>query len=265
MINTKPTVTAINAFNDNYIWAISNKHNNNVALVDPGDADVCITFLQQHNVKLSDILITHHHSDHIGGVKKLLQYAKNKNWKVTVYGPATENISHLDITLEESDVVKLTAVNCQFNVFDLPGHTKGHIAYYTNDLLFCGDTLFSAGCGRVFEGTPEQMYQSLCKLATLPDHTLIYCAHEYTQANVAFALAVEPNNVELQNYAELVKESRNQNKATIPSNIGLERQINPFLRSHELTIKKAADNYSKQKTCSDSDVFTAIRAWKDNV
>jgi len=268
MTQAHPMVTAIKAFNDNYIWAIAdqsaNQHRDKIALVDPGDALVCIDYLQKHDLVLTAILITHHHSDHVGGIKKLLEYAKNKAWPVTVYGPANENIAQLDVRLKENDTVSLAELNCQFTVLDLPGHTKGHIAYYNQDVLFCGDTLFSGGCGRLFEGTPEQMHQSLTKLANLAADTLIYCAHEYTQANLAFALAVEPNNSDLDDYIEQVNKKRQNNHATIPSNIGLELKINPFLRCHEQSIKLAAQNYSKQAPKTDSEVFTSIRAWKDN-
>jgi len=264
MANNQQMVTAINAFNDNYIWAISSQANNNIALVDPGDALVCIAYMKQHNAVLSAILITHHHKDHVGGIKELLEYAKGKGWPVTVYGPASENIKLLDVTLKENDTVSLTELNCQFTVLDLPGHTKGHIAYHNDKVLFCGDTLFSGGCGRIFEGTAEQMHHSLTKLAQLASETLIYCAHEYTQANLAFALAVEPTNNALHNYVEVVNNKRQQNQATIPSNIAQELQVNPFLRCHERSIKQAAQAYSKQDQACESEVFSVIRAWKDN-
>lgn len=264
MANSSHTVTEIKAFNDNYIWAISGQNNDKITLVDPGDAAVCIKYLEQNNVILTAILITHHHRDHVGGIKRLLEYAKAKAWPVTVYGPANENIAQLDVTLKENDTVSLTELDCQFTVLDLPGHTKGHIAYYNNQMVFCGDTLFSGGCGRLFEGTPEQMHQSLSKLANLSPDTLIYCAHEYTQSNLAFALAVEPNNSDLHHYIEKVTKKRQQNQATIPTNIAQELLINPFLRSHEPSIKLAAQTYSNQNQPSDSKVFSVIRGWKDN-
>ncbi|GAW97287.1 MULTISPECIES: hydroxyacylglutathione hydrolase [Colwellia] len=264
MSNTHHIVSAIKAFNDNYIWALASKNNDKIALVDPGDALVCIEYLQKNKLVLSAILITHHHRDHVGGIEKLLTYAKTKAWPVTVYGPANENIAQLDVTLKENDIVTLTELNCQLHILDLPGHTSGHIAYYNNDMLFCGDTLFSGGCGRLFEGTAEQMHSSLTKLANLPGNTLIYCAHEYTQANLAFALAVEPSNSDLHTYAEQVNLKRQQSQATLPSNIALERQINPFLRCHKASIKLAAQAYTNQSQSSDSEVFAAIRAWKDN-
>jgi len=264
MSKTQHSVTAIKAFNDNYIWAISSGINEKIALVDPGNAQVCIDYLQSNNLTLSAILITHHHSDHVGGIKKLLEFAQGESWTVTVYGPATEKIALLDVKLKENDTINLTELNCQFTILDLPGHTNGHIAYHNNELLFCGDTLFSGGCGRLFEGTPEQMHHSLSKLAGLSADTLVYCAHEYTQANLAFALTVEPNNTELNNYAEQVKSLRHKDKSTIPSTIKLERQINPFLRCHKQAIKLASESYSKQLQTSDSDVFSVIRAWKNN-
>ena len=257
-------VTAIKAFNDNYIWALANNNNEKIALVDPGDAAVCIEYIEANNLILSTILITHPHSDHVGGIEKLLEYAKTKSWSVAVYGPANERIAQLDVTLKENDIVTLAELNCQLNLLDLPGHTKGQIAYYNNDMVFCGDTLFSGGCGRLFEGTPEQMHNSLTKLANLPKNTLIFCAHEYTQANLAFALALEPKNSDLHSYAEQVKLKRQQKQATIPSNIGLERKINPFLRCQESSIIHAERAYTNQKKSSDSEVFAAIRAWKDN-
>ncbi|MBU2870838.1 hydroxyacylglutathione hydrolase [Colwellia sp. E2M01] len=271
-----PTVNVINAFNDNYIWVISHQNTNEIAIVDPGDADVCIAYLQKNNSVLSSILITHHHNDHIGGIAKLLAYAKDNAWPVTVYGPANDGIKQLDITLKENDIVTLASINCQFRVIDLPGHTHGHIAYFNESIvdggrksqpiLFCGDTLFSGGCGRVFEGTPKQMHHSLTKLAQLPSNTLVYCAHEYTQANLTFALAVDPENNELQTYVEAVKNKRQQHQATIPSNIALELTINPFLRCNTQTIKNAAQKFTNNHTSvqSEVDVFTVIRAWKDN-
>jgi hydroxyacylglutathione hydrolase len=262
--NTHPQVTAIKAFNDNYIWALASKINDNIALIDPGDASICIDYLQKNNLVLSAILVTHHHNDHVGGIKSLLDYAQEKLWPVTVYGPANENIAQLDVKLKENDTVNLTNLSYKFSVLDLPGHTKGHIAYHNEEMLFCGDTLFSAGCGRLFEGTPKQMHHSIAKLANLSDNTLVYCAHEYTQANLTFALAVEPSNRNLHNYAKQVDFLRQNEQATIPSTIGLERKINPFMRCNEDTIKLAAQEYSKTVQMSECDVFSVIRGWKNN-
>ncbi len=262
MPDNQPNVSAIKAFSDNYIWAISTK--NNLALVDPGDAQVCIEHIEKNNLVLSTILITHHHNDHIGGIDKLLAYAKTKCWTVTVYGPRNDNIAQLDVKLSENDTVILPEFNCEFTVIDLPGHTHGHIAYHNDKLLFCGDTLFSGGCGRIFEGTPTQMHQSLSKLAKLAGNTLVYCAHEYTLANLTFALAVEPKNAELHKYLEKVKLLRLNNQASIPTSIDIERQINPFFRCHTASVKQAAIKHSSSQQPSEIEVFATIRAWKDN-
>jgi len=262
-------VTAINAFSDNYIWAISSKntHSNKTILVDPGDAAVCIEFIEQGQLTLSAILITHHHPDHTGGIKELVAYCQEKQWPLTVYGPASENIPHCNVKLAEKDTVNLADINVNLQVIDLPGHTAGHIAYFVSDseqpALFCGDTLFSGGCGRLFEGTAKQMLHSLTKLANLPESTKVYCAHEYTQANLKFALVVEPQNEALLSYCKKVTGLRAKAATTIPSTIGLEKQINPFLRSHELAVQASAKRFASNTQATNLDTFTAIRSWKD--
>lgn len=275
-------VTALNAFSDNYIWAITNTNAHKTALVDPGDAAICIDFLEEHQLILSAILITHHHVDHTGGIKKLVEYCQQKHWSLTVYGPAHENIPCCDVKLVENDIVNLFDSSTNLLVIELSGHTAGHIAYFANDgftsdslvndnftnitiepALFCGDTLFSGGCGRLFEGTAEQMLHSLTKLTNLPESTKVYCAHEYTQANLKFALTVEPSNEVLINYSKKVSELRAQEKATIPTSIGIEKQINPFLRSHEKTIQASAMAFDKSTQANSIDTFTTIRRWKD--
>lgn len=269
--NSTINITAIKAFADNYIWAItnnsSNQNNNNAALVDPGDAVVCIDYLEQNQLVLNTILITHHHSDHTGGIKALIAYCQQKQWPLTIYGPANETIPHCDVKLTESDTVHLTEMLMSFQVIDLPGHTAGHIAYFSTDntepVLFCGDTLFSGGCGRLFEGSAEQMLNSLTKLAHLPENTQVYCAHEYTQANLKFALTVEPNNDVLINYSQRVNTLRANEQATIPTLIGLEKQINPFLRSHEQAIQTSAKQFDNNTQANNLDAFTTIRNWKD--
>lgn len=272
-------VTAISAFSDNYIWVIGNnkaeqEQNRNIVLVDPGDAQVCIDYLQSNQFNLVAILITHHHPDHVGGIKELVQYHQqyaNKNSVLNVYGPVNENIPYCTYKLVEGDLVTISELSLTFKIIDVPGHTSGHIAYYCsfedNDKnspwLFCGDTLFSGGCGRLFEGTPTQMLHSLNKLAALPDNTQIYCAHEYTLANLTFALAVEPNNKNLQNYMEEVQQLRKNNHSTIPTIMSLEKQINPFLRADKTEVQQAAQKYSQQTINSTVDCFSKIRAWKN--
>jgi len=261
---TPVNITPIKAFNDNYIWVITNKHM--AALVDPGDASVCIDFLEKNQLTLNSILITHHHSDHTGGINQLVDYCQQKQWPLTVYGPENENIPHCDVKLNESNTVTLDELNIDFRIIDLPGHTAGHIAYFAKDhtpILFCGDTLFSGGCGRLFEGSPEQMLNSLTKLADLPESTRVYCTHEYTQANLAFALTVEPNNQALVNYYNKVNELRSKGHATIPSTIQLEKQINPFLRCNEQSIQASAQQFATDTKATSQDTFTTIRRWKD--
>ncbi|WNC66950.1 hydroxyacylglutathione hydrolase [Thalassotalea nanhaiensis] len=257
-------VTAINAFSDNYIWCITNHASTNCSLVDPGDASVCIEFIKENNLTLRSILITHHHHDHVGGLPTLIDFAKQQGWPLTIYGPASENIKYLDVQLVEGDRVSLFDNNLNFSIIDLPGHTSGHIAYYGEDMLFCGDTLFSGGCGRLFEGTAKQMHNSLTKLVNLPDTTKAYCAHEYTLANLNFARTIEPNNGQLESYFNKVVTLREQEIATIPTTIGLEKQINPFLRSEQQEVINTAQQKSEQKLQSNVDVFAMIRTLKDN-
>jgi hydroxyacylglutathione hydrolase len=263
--NSPINITPIKAFSDNYIWALTNK--NVATLVDPGDADVCIEFLEKNQLVLNTILITHHHSDHTGGISALVDYCQQKQCSLTVYGPANEIIPHCDVQLKENDTVVIDELGLTLQIIDLPGHTAGHIAYFDNEhsspILFCGDTLFSGGCGRLFEGSPEQMLNSLTKLADLPEHTKVYCTHEYTQANLAFALTVEPNNQNLINYNNQVNGLRNQGDSTIPSTIQLEKQINPFLRCHKQSVQASARQFSPETSATAQGTFTTIRRWKD--
>ena len=261
---TNMKVSMIKAFSDNYIWAISSNLANNMALVDPGDADVCIEFIEQQQMQLSTILITHHHADHVGGINKLVNYCQSKQWPLTIYGPESESIPHCDVALNASHIVKLVDLDFEFEIIDLPGHTSGHIAYLSEDNLFCGDTLFSGGCGRLFEGTPSQMLNSLEKLSALPERTHVYCAHEYTQANLNFALTVEPCNSELVYYYNQVLQKREQGIATIPSSIMLEKKINPFLRCDKASLMTSASEFSGEEVNDKLQTFSIIRAWKDN-
>jgi len=261
---TNMKVSMIKAFSDNYIWAISSNTGNHMALVDPGDANVCIEFIEQEQMQLSTILITHHHADHVGGINTLVEYCKSKQWPLTIYGPEKEKIPHCDVALNEQNKVTLDDLALAFRVIDLPGHTSGHIAYLAEDNLFCGDTLFSGGCGRLFEGTPSQMLTSLEKLSALPERTRVYCAHEYTQANLIFALTVEPTNSELVHYYNQVLQLREQDIATIPTSIMLEKKINPFLRCASATLLASASEFSNNNVTDKLQAFSIIRAWKDN-
>lgn len=248
----------IPAFTDNYLWLL---HDGQKALVvDPGDAEPVRRALEQHGLKLESILVTHHHADHTGGVDEL----RNSTGAV-VYGPATENIPRPYVPLAGGDTI--TAVGTRFEIIDVPGHTAGHIAFYTPDvdgkpLLFCGDTLFSGGCGRLFEGTPAQMLASLDRLAALPGETVVCCTHEYTLSNLRFARAVEPDNAELAAYQAHCVALREQQRPTLPARMAQELLINPFLRTRQATIMAAARRFDASAR-NDETVFAAIRQWKN--
>ena len=251
-------VLHVDAFEDNYIWLITSQ-DNNVVIVDPGDADPVIEKVSGLNLKPIAILCTHHHYDHVGGVEELVNL-----YNIPAYGPEAENISAVNSPLKGGDQVNLPAIDTTFQVISVPGHTRGHIAYYGSDLLFCGDTLFSGGCGRLFEGTAEQMADSLAKFSALPGQTKVYCAHEYTLANLRFAQAVEPDNADIVEYVALTKARRNQNKPSLPSSLAQEKKINPFLRTHEPSVILAASHRSQQPLVSETEVFAEIRRWKDS-
>ena len=244
------------AFTDNYIWVI--QHGHYAAVVDPGDAEPVLRYLARHQLTLCAILNTHHHADHTGGNLALLA-----QYPVPVYGPARESIPGLTHPLRENDTVSLPELALEFSVIDVPGHTLGHIAYYGTDILLCGDTLFACGCGRLFEGTPAQMLNSLAKLAHLPTQTAVYCAHEYTLANIAFAMTLEPDNPALQQRARSEQIKRTNNQPTLPSNIGLELATNPFLRCDTQVLKSAAEHCSNQVLPDELAVFSAIRTLKN--
>lgn len=252
-------VLAVPAFQDNYLWLVHDGAH--VAVVDPGDAAPVLDALKAHRLSLSAILLTHHHADHVGGVPALL-----REYDVPVFGPAHEDIPQITQRLTEGDIIAVPDLRLRLDVFDVPGHTRGHIAYFSPDnaWLFCGDTLFAGGCGRLFEGTPEQMVASLTKLASLPDTTQIYCAHEYTLANLRFALEVEPDNSELTTRIKQEKAKRDQGLPTVPSTIGTEKATNPFLRFREPRIADrliAAGHLSDREPIA---VFAALRQWKNS-
>ncbi|BAJ02359.1 hydroxyacylglutathione hydrolase [Shewanella violacea] len=263
--SSKLKITALPAFNDNYIWIIAQDGNQSVYVVDPGDAQVVIDFLNIKQLQLAGILITHHHHDHTGGIAKLLAYAGHK---IEVYGPDNEEIDNLlnPISTQSSIQCQITLkrFNLSVDIIALPGHTLGHIGYLIAGELFCGDTLFSGGCGRLFEGTPQQMHASLMALSQLPSETRVYCAHEYTLANLDFALSVEPTNPELLRYHELCQDKRAKQVATIPSSIGTERNINPFLRCNTGTIKASVNQHFMKNVSDPVDTFALLRQWKDN-
>jgi hydroxyacylglutathione hydrolase len=214
-------------------------------------------------LSLTAILLTHHHPDHVGGVEALLRHVNDPNFPV--YGPSREEIAGVTVRLNEGDKVEIGAPQLSFDVLDVPGHTSGHIAYVEREQgwLFCGDTLFACGCGRLFEGTPAQMTDSLAKLAALPPETLVYCAHEYTVGNVRFALAAEPGNRALQARLAAEEEKRAQNKPTVPSTIGLEKQTNPFLRCAEPEILRGLQAGGRIDGSDPVAALAALREWKN--
>jgi hydroxyacylglutathione hydrolase len=252
-------VLHVRAFEVNYIWLIRGKSQGHVAIVDPGDAGPVLAALEQRRLKPAAVLCTHHHGDHVGGVEDIL-----KVYSIPVYGPARERIPTLTHRLEDGDHIKLAELELEFDVLDVPGHTAGHIAFAGGDLLFCGDTLFSAGCGRLFEGTAEQMHASLARLAALPESTRVYCGHEYTEANLRFAAAVEPDNAAIRDYRERARTLRRQDLPTLPSTIGLERRVNPFLRSTQAGVRRAAENQAGRALGPEVEVFAVVRRWKDS-
>ncbi|MCP1475663.1 hydroxyacylglutathione hydrolase [Pseudomonas sp. EB276 TE3739] len=250
-------ISALPAFTDNYIWLLQDHQTQRCAVVDPGDAAPVQAWLDAHpGWVLSDILITHHHHDHVGGVERLKAATGAK-----VYGPASESIPARDVALKDNDSVSV--LGWDFDVYAVPGHTLGHIAYYHHGLLFCGDTLFAAGCGRLFEGTPEQMYHSLSRLAGLPEDTLVYCTHEYTLSNLKFAAAVEPGNPHTAARLEKVIQQRQNGVMTLPSTLALEKLTNPFLRTSETLVTQKVDEREGAQNRAPSEVFAALRAWKD--
>jgi len=253
-------VRRIHAFDDNYIWLIGCENHPHVAIVDPGDADPVLDYLAQERLQPVAILITHHHGDHTGGVKELVA-----RYDIPVYGPAHERIPALTHPVAEGDNVTLEACGLTFQVLDTPGHTRGHVCYVGHHALFCGDTLFAAGCGRLFEGSPEQMYTSLEKIRALPDETQVYCAHEYTQANLAFAVVAEPGNAATRARLEAVRQLRADHRDTVPSQLGLEKETNPFLRSHVPSLIQAAAEFAGHPLSSPAEVFATVRYWKDTL
>ncbi len=247
-------ILLIPAFKDNYIWLLIS--GGRAAVVDPGDPAVVMEQLDRLGLQLETILITHHHADHQGGVAALLE-----RWQAEVFGPGNESITGCNRPLCGGETI--TVLGQQVSVMAVPGHTLGHLAYYLPGALFCGDTLFGAGCGRLFEGTPAQMSNSLAQIAALPEETLIYCAHEYTEANLRFAVAVEPLNVALGERVKRVAELRANGLSSVPSTLGDEKASNPFLRSGEPAVIAAALEHAAVDR-SNVAVFAAIRQWRNN-
>ena len=251
---------ALPAYTDNYIWML---HDGQRALVvDPGAAAPVIAALAEHHLELAAILVTHHHADHVGGIEELHAHLHGP-----VYGPRHERIPEPYLPLDDGD--RIEVLDMAFEVIDVPGHTSGHIAFFhaaeatSAPLLFCGDTLFSAGCGRLFEGTPAQMHASLARLASLPGDTRVCCAHEYTLSNLKFARAVEPANADVNDYTTWCRAQREEGRPTLPSSIARERRVNPFLRCDDPDVVKSARAHGAH---SDEPVavLAALRLWKND-
>lgn len=254
------TVTPIPAFNDNYIWLLHRQGTQRAVVVDPGQAEPVLDYLQTHGLILEAILVTHHHYDHIGGIKQLLA-----EQAVPVYGPDNPDIDSITVTVTEGDYV--TVLDQPFRVLEVPGHTLDHIAFasghLTQPMLFCGDSLFACGCGRLFEGSAEQMYQSLQKYMTLSEKTAIYPTHEYTLANIEFALAVEPQNQQLQDYQKRCHQLRDNGQPTLPTTLQKQLAVNPFLRSNEANVQENVAAHFGLTLTDPVEVFRYTRLWKD--
>lgn len=252
------SVNPLPALKDNYIWLLQDEHGR-AAVVDPGEPEPVFNALASNALELAAILVTHHHWDHTGGIQALLERTK-----VPVYGPAGERTPVAGLTRALQDGDRIEVLGETYEIIEIPGHTLGHIAYYGSGRLFSGDTLFSAGCGRVFEGQPAQMLDSLSRLASLPGSTQLYCGHEYTESNLSFASAVEPDNGDISAYLERVRSARGRGEPSLPSTLDLELRVNPFLRCREASVAKAAASHTGRELPTPAEVFAAVRGWKDH-
>ncbi|KAA3648946.1 MAG: hydroxyacylglutathione hydrolase [Proteobacteria bacterium] len=250
-------VTPIKAFTDNYIWAIHD--NQHCYVVDPGQAEPVNQFIADKQLSLSGILITHHHNDHVGGMVSLQQ-----RHQVPAWGPDDDRINGELQVVTEQNQVDLQALSVCLQVLFIPGHTISHIAFYNNDWLFCGDALFSLGCGRMFEGHPAMFVESLNKIKALPEHLAVYCGHEYTQDNCRFARALEPDSQALMEFCQQIKKLRAQQKPSLPSRLSTELKLNPFLRTADNDYQKLVQNHLKTPINDAITCFAALRQWKDN-
>jgi hydroxyacylglutathione hydrolase len=249
---------SISALQTNYIW-VKPDAKDHVLLVDPGDAQPVLDYLEQTQKRLSAIVLTHHHHDHVGGVSRLLDA-----YPVPVFGPKRARLSYISHPVDEGDRIALPGFETEAQVMGLPAHTLDHVAYYVDGMLFCGDTLFSAGCGRVFEGSMQQMHDALMRIRALPDDTVIYCAHEYTEDNLRFALTVLPDDAFLQQHQKRVAAQFQQEGITLPSTLAIEKEMNLFLRLSDTVLQQALSAHAGRPIQDTLDAFTVLRTWKDH-
>jgi len=246
------------ALKDNYIWILKNESSRHIAIVDPSEPEPVLQLIKTKNLVPIAILITHHHWDHVGGIAGI----KNEH-NIPVYTPKTESVDGSTHLVGAGEIISLPELDLNLDILDVPGHTSGAVAYYTNRMVFSGDTLFTAGCGRLFEGTPPQMHASLSKFKSLDDETLVYCGHEYTLSNLQFAATVEPNNKVIQKRLNMVIQARNENQPTVPATLANEKETNPFLRCDQTSVINAAADYSGKILNEPAEVFAVIRSWKE--
>ncbi len=251
------TILPIKALKDNYIWCLINP-NQACIIVDPGEANPVISFLNENRLELTAILVTHHHYDHVGGIRELLAMKQ-----VPVYG--SSKIPFVTHIAKDNSVINIPGISQQFVVIAVPGHTLDHVAYFQPGFVFTGDTLFTAGCGKIFEGTASQMHDSLTKLRQLPDETLIYCGHEYTESNLKFAALVEPANIDIKKRLQKTQRLRSEGKATVPAPLSLEKLTNPFLRTDQENVIKAISSYYQREITAPINVLKALREWKNQL
>lgn len=252
------TLEPVPAFKDNYIWCVAARDGAAV-VVDPGDARPVLDHLRARKLRLAAVLITHHHADHIGGLPELLDAVG----PFPVHGPADDRIEAISHVVADGDQVRLASPALDFEVIAVPGHTRSHIAFHGHGLLFCGDTLFAGGCGRLFEGTPGQMHASLQRLAALPGDTRVCCAHEYTLSNLHFAAEVDPGNARLERWSREAADRRAAGEPTLPTTLELERATNPFLRCEEPALTASASARAGHALADPAEVFAALREWKN--
>jgi len=252
------TIHAVPAFNDNYIWLIQATNSQKVLIVDPGDAQPVLDVIEQQSLIPVGILITHGCHDHIDGITPIIEH-----YKLPVYGSEIEGIPHLSHPVSPDNQIMVDSDFTAIRILDLPGHTKGHISFLIDNSLFCGDTLFGAGCGRIHSGTAEQLYNSLQKISQLPAQTKIYCAHEYTQDNLRFAAVIEPNNLAIQQRIRDTEQLLQKGMPSLPSVLALELATNPFLRCNQAEVMATVEQFFSKKLATELELFTAMRLWKD--